>query len=96
MENEKDLSKVTIKESSVAKVEEMAPVLSIKKWLIISLILMLPIVNLVMLIIWALDEEENPNKTNFAKAQLIWMVIGVVFSTLFLFLTFGLFRAMFN
>lgn len=96
MENKKDLSKELVKEAVLAKASEMAPVISIKKWLIILLILMLPIVNLVMLIIWALDEEENPNKVNFAKAQLIWMAIGIILSSLFFVLTFGFLMAMFN
>lgn len=96
MENEKELAKERVEEPSLPKIKEMAPVISTKEWLIMLLILMLPIVNIIMLIIWALDEEANTNKSNFAKAHLIWMAIGLILSSLFFVLTFGLFMAMFN
>ena len=55
-----------------------APVLSIGQWIITLLIMVIPIVNIIMLIVWAVGSTENPNRKNWAIAQLIFMAIGVV------------------
>ncbi|WP_250228832.1 hypothetical protein [Anaeropeptidivorans aminofermentans] len=54
--------------------------LSLKDWLIILLLSAIPCVNIIMLLIWAFSANENPNKSNYAKAQLILMVIGIILS----------------
>jgi heme/copper-type cytochrome/quinol oxidase subunit 2 len=43
----------------------------------------IPVVNLVMLFLWAFGSSTNPSKANWAKATLIWMVIGIVLAILF-------------
>ena len=55
-----------------------APVLTIGNWIITMLIMCVPIVNIGMLIVWAASSTENPNRKNWAIAQLIFMAIGVV------------------
>ncbi|HXL01056.1 MAG TPA: hypothetical protein PLE90_06615 [Dysgonamonadaceae bacterium] len=40
--------------------------------------MLIPIVNIVMLFIWAFDKNINPNKSNWAKASLIWSAIVIV------------------
>ncbi|MFN9583185.1 MAG: hypothetical protein ACK566_11065 [Bacteroidota bacterium] len=50
--------------------------ITIGQWLINYLILMIPIVGLVFLVIWA-NDKDNSNKSNWAKATLIW--IGIAF-----------------
>lgn len=45
-------------------------------WLITILITNIPIVGFIMLIVWAFDKEGNPSKANWAKAKLIWYLIG--------------------
>jgi len=57
--------------------EAQAPVLKTKDWMIILLITMIPLINIVMLFVWAFSQGENPNKSNWAKANLLWMAIGV-------------------
>lgn len=62
--------------------------MSVKEWLITFLILAIPLVGLVMLFIYAFGENQNINKQNWAKAQLIWLAI--VLALMFLiFLAFG-------
>lgn len=48
----------------------------------ILLLLMLPIVNLVCVIIWACGGCRKRNKTNLARALLVWMLIGTVLAVL--------------
>ncbi|MFN8275732.1 MAG: hypothetical protein U0X58_12735 [Flavobacteriaceae bacterium] len=61
--------------------------LSVKEWLITLLLMAIPIVGIVMLFIYAFGSNENPNRQNWAKAQLIMMaiVIGLVIFALILF-----------
>lgn len=44
----------------------------------IFFLLMIPIVNLICLIIWACGGCAKRNKTNLARALLVWMLIGAV------------------
>ena len=57
---------------------QQAPVVSVKEWLITNLILMIPLVNIVMTIVWAFGSNTNPNKANYFKAALILIVIYLV------------------
>ncbi|MBU5351402.1 hypothetical protein KQI74_03865 [Paenibacillus barcinonensis] len=41
-------------------------------------LMMIPLVNLIMLFVWAFGGS-NPSKANFAKASLMWALIGIVF-----------------
>jgi hypothetical protein len=43
-----------------------------------------PIVNVVMFFVWAFGSNTNASKANWAKASLIWMLIGIVLSFLFI------------
>lgn len=58
---------------------ETAPVMSVSEWFITYLLLMIPLVNLILLFVWAFGNNTNPNKKNFAKSALIWAAIGIVF-----------------
>jgi hypothetical protein len=55
-----------------------AQVMSLKDWIITFLISSIPLVGFVMLFVWAFGSGENPNKSNFAKAALIWMAVWCV------------------
>ena len=57
------------------------PEMSVKDWLITFLILMIPCVGLIMLIIWAVSNE-NKTRSNYAKAYLIFIAIIMVLSTI--------------
>lgn len=56
----------------------MAPIMTIGNWIVTMIILVIPIVNIIMLIVWAASSSENPNRKNWAIAQLIFMGIGIV------------------
>ncbi len=57
-------------------------VMSVKDWVITILITAIPLVGVIMLFVWAFGSNENPNKSNWAKALLIWTAIGIVLSFL--------------
>lgn len=55
-----------------------APVMTVGNWIVTMLIMIVPLVNIVMLIVWAASSTENPNRKNWAIAQLIFMAIGIL------------------
>ena len=57
---------------------QQAPVVSVKEWLLTNLILMIPLVNIVMMLVWAFGSNTNPNKANYFKATLILFAIVMV------------------
>jgi succinate dehydrogenase/fumarate reductase cytochrome b subunit len=65
--------------------QPMAPVVTVKDWLITTLILLIPIVNIIMMFVWAFGDGTNPSKANYFKASLIWIAI-----VLGLYLIFGI------
>ncbi|MCY9666950.1 hypothetical protein M5X11_18765 [Paenibacillus alginolyticus] len=69
--------------------QQHAPVLSVKDWMITILLLAIPLVNIVMLFVWAFSNGENPSKSNYAKASLIWALIGLGLYFIFFVLFFG-------
>jgi len=64
--------------------QEQAPVLSMMDWVVVLILTALPIVNIVMLIIWAVGGNVNPNKKNYAKAALIMAAISILIWVAFL------------
>ncbi|MBB4035783.1 putative integral membrane protein [Dysgonomonas hofstadii] len=58
-------------------------VVSMGEWLITMLIMIIPLVNLIMLFVWAFGSNTPESKANWAKAQLVWMVIGIILVVIF-------------
>jgi heme/copper-type cytochrome/quinol oxidase subunit 2 len=52
--------------------------LSVGDWMIILLLITIPVVNLIMLFLWALSSDTNVTKSNFAKAALMWFVVIII------------------
>ena len=62
--------------------------MSVKDWLITLLLMAIPIVGIVLLFVYAFGNNENVNKQNWAKAQLI--MLAIVFALIiFFFILFG-------
>ncbi|MDX8336198.1 hypothetical protein [Candidatus Cetobacterium colombiensis] len=61
-------------------------VLTVKDWIIIQIIMMIPIVNVIMWIKWLISDKTNQNLKNFLISSLIMLVIGGLFW--FIFMTF--------
>ncbi|MBL3657870.1 hypothetical protein [Fulvivirga sediminis] len=57
--------------------EANVPVMTVKDWLLTFLVMIVPLVNIVMLFVWAFGDNANKNKANWAKASLLMWVIVV-------------------
>ncbi len=53
----------------------IAPVMRVIDWVVVLILSVLPVVNIIVMFIWAFGNTENPNRSNFARAFLI--VVGV-------------------
>ena len=51
--------------------------LTVGDWIITMILLAIPLVNLIMLIVWAASSSTHPSKKSFAQAYLIFF--GVLF-----------------
>lgn len=62
--------------------KQTAPVMTTGQWVLTMIVFMIPLVNIIMLFVWAFGSG-NPNRANFCKAQLliylIALLIGLVF-----------------
>ncbi len=55
-------------------------VISVGDWVITFIILAIPLVNVIMLFVWAFSSSTPVSKSNFAKANLIiWAIIFLLF-----------------
>ena len=52
---------------------------SIGDWIITLIISMIPLVNIIMLLVWAFGSSTNPSKANWAKAYLAFIAILIGF-----------------
>ena len=49
--------------------------MTVGDWMITIFVLALPLINVIMYIVWALDGTGNANRRNFCRASLLWFVI---------------------
>ncbi|MBP7177312.1 MAG: hypothetical protein KBA53_13990 [Thermoclostridium sp.] len=50
-------------------------VLGVGEWMITLLLFLLPIVNIIVMAIWAFSSTENVHRKNFSRACLLWIII---------------------
>lgn len=62
---------------------ENSQIVKTSEWLITYLVVSIPIVGFIMLFVWAFGSSTNPNKSNWAKATLIWIAIFTVIYFIF-------------
>lgn len=55
--------------------EYKKPPISLGEWIISVLVKRIPLIGLIMLIVWATDKNTDPEKANWAKAELIVKLI---------------------
>ena len=59
--------------------------ISMGEWVLTILLTAIPCICIIMLFVWAFGDTKNtkPSKSNYAKASLIWMAIGIAISIVF-------------
>ncbi|OIQ41886.1 MAG: hypothetical protein BM563_00820 [Bacteroidetes bacterium MedPE-SWsnd-G1] len=65
-------------------------VMSFKEWALTIFIASLPLIGLIMVLVWAFDSNTNIHKKNWAKGNLLIMVLGFVLAFFFLFVFGGM------
>lgn len=68
--------------------QQVSPVISVKDWMLQMLIMIIPLVNIIMMFVWAFGEG-NPTKQNYYKAALLWALIVLVIYIIFGVIIFG-------
>ncbi len=63
--------------------------MSVKEWLVIDLLMMIPCVNLILVFVWAFSSSEKKSKSNFFKANLIFAGCILAFYLLLLIIAVG-------
>jgi succinate dehydrogenase/fumarate reductase cytochrome b subunit len=58
-------------------------VVSIGDWIITIILMAIPFINLIMLFVWAFGNGTPESKANWAKATLIFYLIGIILVVLF-------------
>lgn len=76
--------------------QQSAPVMSVGQWLLTIIVMAIPIVNIVMLLVWGMGNNENPNRKNWAIAQLIVMAAAIVIWMLLFSTIVGMMSGMMN
>ncbi|HHL3632260.1 hypothetical protein [Neisseria polysaccharea] len=65
-----------------------APVMTTGQWVLTMIVFMIPLVNIIMLFVWAFGSG-NPNRANFCKAQLLIYLVGLLIGLIFVLLIGG-------
>ena len=50
------------------------------QWVLTLFLMCIPVVNIVLLFVWAFGSNTAESKRNWARANLIWILIGIVLS----------------
>jgi len=66
------------------------------EWIVAMLLMMVPIVNIVLVFIWAFGSDVNPSKKSYFQAYLIMMAASFLLSIIFFILMGAFFFAFFN
>ena len=67
---------------------------SLGEWMITMLVLCIPLVNIIMILVWAFSSGTKPSKANFFKAYLVFVLIGAVLGFIFASSIIGMLSAM--
>ncbi|HIX03847.1 MAG TPA: hypothetical protein H9863_07005 [Candidatus Odoribacter faecigallinarum] len=58
-------------------------VVTVGDWILTMILMLIPIVNFIMLLVWAFSSSTPASKSNWAKATLIFMLLGALLTFLF-------------
>jgi hypothetical protein len=80
MADEQDIVNLKLSEEqpTMNRVTYLENDVSIGEWIVTLLLLCIPIVNIVLLFVWAFDSSAKLSKSNWAKAMLIFVGISII------------------
>jgi hypothetical protein len=67
--------------------DDLEEPVSIGEWMLSMLLMFIPCVNIIMMFVWAFGSGAKKSKSNYFKAALIWMLIIIAISVVFVILT---------
>ena len=76
--------------------EKKIKIITTSEWILTKLIVLIPIVNIIMLFIWAYNKKTDLNKSNWAKAELVVLTVKFILYLIIIFITIILFLNFFN
>lgn len=85
-----------MEQNEVKSSEGLTEIVTVGEWFITMLLMIIPLVNIILLFVWAFGSNTKMSKSNWAKSQLIWMAIGSIISILFGILFFTFFAGITN
>ena len=94
MDNEKNKEVVELPINQALSMT--CPPVKVSDWLLTLLITCIPLVGFIMLFVWAFGNQENLNKSNWAKANLLFMLIFVILGALISLMFFSFLVAAFR
>jgi hypothetical protein len=56
---------------------ELEKPVGVGEWMLTTLVMMIPLVNIIMMFVWAFSSKTKKSKSNYFKATLIWMLIWI-------------------
>lgn len=56
---------------------------SVSNWFWTMFLMAIPLVNIILVLVWAFDGSTTQSKANWAKAILLWILVGIIISVLF-------------
>jgi len=80
--------------SEIKKTNEK--VVTTSEWIVPSLIMLIPIINIIMLFVWSFGNNTNLNKANWAKASLIVWTLGFIFYFILIMISITFILSFFN
>jgi len=72
------------------------PPVSVGAWIVAMLLMLIPIVNIVLIFVWAFGGNTNPSKSNYFKAILIVIAISIALGIIFSIAFAGVVAAIFS
>ena len=61
------------------------PPMTFGEWFLTLLLTAIPLVGFILLLVWAFSGSTNLNKKNWAKANLLWMLISTIVCSIIMF-----------
>lgn len=78
-----------MEQSQTSVSERIQGVVTVGEWMGTIFLTIIPIVNIILLFIWAFGSNTKISKANWAKASLIWAAIAIAFYLIVILLIIG-------